>query len=101
MDSFAEGAAHGLGQKDRGIAVLIAQTVGSRKGSRPLFPAVAFQEVHLLGKVLEVGSMHSQQTNGASFLPIVVEESERDGKNFSIHLCRIRQGLRAGNGAEV
>src|SRR3981081_998711 len=91
MDPLAETTAHPLGQKDRGIAVFVAQFIRSRYGPGPLLPAFILQQVHLNRRIVKAGRLHTEQSNSAAFLPMVAKQLTDSCKDLTINSGWSRQ----------
>ena len=101
MNALAKAAAHGLGQKDCGVAVFIAQPVRGGKRAGPSLLLVAFQQVHLFRQIFKIGGLYAQQSDGSSPLPVGVEQFHNGGENFCIHLGWAVERMRARDGGEI
>src|SRR5580765_613557 len=101
MDTLTKCSAHGLGKENSGVSKFVAQAVRGGESARPLFLFLAFQQVHLLRHVLKIRGLDPQQPDGATALPVAMEQLLDGRKNLCIHLCRTSQRVRTRNRAEI
>src|SRR5262249_16606876 len=101
MHLFTEAAAHDLDSENRRIAVFITQAIRGEKSARPFLPAITFQQIHLFREILKVRSVHTEQADQPSLLPVSMKEVEDGREDLGVHLNRRGERMGASDGCEI